>query len=400
MAGVLAVALAGSACSPGRAGAPAAGHSASAPVSAAPSPTAAATCAARVLAALTPDQRIGQLLFMGLAQNQLGAADRAAIVDDHVGSVWYTELSAAPVAAVAAVSDSVQALAPATAAGPVALFVGANQEGGQIDQFHGPGFSPIPSALAQGLESPDQLEADAYRWGRELVAAGVNLEVAPVVDTVPPGTDAGNAPIGALERGYGHDPVTVGVHGVAFLKGMQRAGQAVTVKHFPGLGRVAANTDFTASVVDAVTTADDPYLQPFADGIAAGADMVMVSTARYPQIDAQRLAAFSPVVIGMLRDRYHFAGVVVADDLGAAAAVQGIPPGQRAVDFIAAGGDLVTVKHAALVPAMAAALRARAAADAGFRQSVDAAALRVLDLKARRGLICASNTSPSPSPTP
>ncbi|MEP7105229.1 MAG: glycoside hydrolase family 3 N-terminal domain-containing protein [Chloroflexota bacterium] len=388
MAGVVAVVLAGSACSLGGAVAPPAGHSASAPVTAAPSPTAAATCAARVLAGLTLDQRIGQLLFVGLAQNQLGAAERAAIVDDHVGAVWYTELSAAPAASVAAVSASVQALAPVPATGRLTLFVGANQEGGQIDQFHGPGFSPIPSALAQGSESPPQLEADAYGWGRQLMAAGIHLEVAPVLDTVPPGTDAANAPIGALQREYGHDPATVTAHGVAFLTDMQRAGQAVTVKHFPGLGRVAGDTDFTAAVVDTVTTADDPYLKPFAAGIGAGTDMVMVSLALYTQIDPQRLAAFSPVVIGLVRGRYRFAGVIVSDDLGAAVAVQVIPPGQRAVDFIAAGGDLVTVKYASLVPPMAVAIRARADADAAFRQTVDAAALRVLELKARRGLIC------------
>ena len=63
---------------------------------------------------------------------------------------------------------------------------------------------------------------------------------------------------------------------------------ATTVKHFPGLGRVAGNTDFTAGVVDTVTTADDPYLEPFATAIDAGVPFVMVSLATYDQIDPER----------------------------------------------------------------------------------------------------------------
>lgn len=355
----------------------------------APEPSSAAACASGVLQALSVDQRIGQLMFMGLAGNQVGTAERAAIRDESVGSVWYTVLSSAPQSSVAATSADVQTLAPVASAGRLRLFVAANQEGGQIDQFHGPGFSPMPSAATQGSEPPSQLEGDASNWGRQLIGAGINLEVAPVMDTVPPGTDASNAPIGALDREFGHDPSTVTAHGVAFIRGMQGAGEAVTAKHFPGLGRVTGNTDFAASSVDSVTNADDPYLQPFADAIGAGTDMVMVSTALYTRIDPARLAAFSPAVIGLLRDRYHFTGVIVSDDLGAAASVQAISPGQRAVDFIAAGGDLITVKYASQVPLMTAALRARAQADPAFRQRVDEAALHVLEAKSRHGLLCA-----------
>ncbi len=355
----------------------------------APDPSISQDCSSVVLGALTEDQRIGQLLFMGLAGNQLGSAERGAIRLGNVGSVWYTELSNAPSSSVAATSADLQALAPVISGRRIGLFVAANQEGGQIDQFHGPGFTPIPSALVQGREDPAQLEADASDWGRQLIGAGINLEVAPVMDTVPPGGDAANAPIGALQREFGHDPSAVSAHGVAFTAGMQRAGEAVTVKHFPGLGRVTANTDFSANVVDRTTSADDPYLQPFADSIVAGADMVMVATALYTRIDGERLAAFSPVVMRLLRERYRFNGVIVSDDLGAAASVQAISPGQRAVDFVAAGGDLVTVKYASLVPQMTAALRARADADPAFRQRVDDAALHVLEAKSRHGLLCA-----------
>ena len=161
-----------------------------------------------------------------------------------------------------ALTDAVQALATRAATGRIGFFVAANQEGGLIQGLSGPGFDTIPSALDQGAMTPGALQRKAARWGRELVDAGVNLDLAPVADVVPPGTDAQNAPIGQLDRGYGHDPATVASHVTAFIAGMADAGVATSAKHYPGLGRVAGNTDFTGDVVDDMTTRHDPYLDP------------------------------------------------------------------------------------------------------------------------------------------
>jgi beta-N-acetylhexosaminidase len=356
-----------------------------------PSPAVTATpadCTQTTMARLTTRERIGQLFFLGIIGNQLGAAEQSAIETDAVGSVWYTDFSTAPAAGVAAVSAQVQALAPATA--HIGFLIGANQEGGQIDQFHGPGFTPIPSALQQGTEDPAALQSQAAVWAAQLKAAGINLNLAPVMDTVPAGQDASNAPIGALQREFGHDPATVSTHGLAFIAGMHQSNELVTLKHFPGLGRVAGNTDFASAVVDRTTTANDPYLVPFQQGINAGADLVMVSTATYTQIDPQHLAVFSPAIISLLRDQLHFNGVIVSDDLGAAAAVASIPAGGRAIDFIAAGGDLITVKNASLVAPMTTAIANRMASDAAFANQVNAAVTKVLQLKVHAGLVSCS----------
>jgi beta-N-acetylhexosaminidase len=334
---------------------------------------------------MTPAQRVGQLMYIGLTNNQLGPAEKAAIESQAVGSVWFTEFSADPLASVAAVSAQVQALRPATSG--IGFLIGANQEGGQIDQFYGPGFSPIPSALQQGTEDPSALENQAAVWGKQLRDAGINLNMAPVMDTVPPGQDQSNAPIGALQREYGHDPATVSVHGLAFMAGMHRSNELVTAKHFPGLGRVAVNTDYAADAVDDTTTVSDPYLAPFRQAVDGGVDLVMVSTARYAKIDPQHLAAFSPVVMNLLRSQLHFDGVIVADDLGGAVAVNSIPAGDRAVNFIAAGGDLITIKHAELAAPMVTALLNRAATDRVFSDQVNTAAKRVIRLKIRAGLV-------------
>jgi len=361
--------------------------SATAIATASPTPTATAECAARALAAMTEEQRIGQLFLLGLANDQLGAAEINAIRTYHFGSVWFVEQSTPGATAIRAVADSVQRLATAETTASVGFFVAANQEGGIIQALSGPGFSTIPSALDQGAIDPATLRPSAALWGRELASAGVNLNFAPVLDVVPPGTDAQNAPIGALQRGYGHDPATVSAHAIAFMRGMEDAGVATTGKHFPGLGRVTGNTDFT-SAIDDVTTANDAYLSPFRDAVASGIPMVMVALAKYQRIDPAELAVFSPTVMRqMLRVSLGFSGVVVSDDLGATVAVANIPPADRAVNFLVAGGDLIISKTVAPANAMAAAIAARVSSDAAFKARVDDAALRVIRAKMAVGLV-------------
>src|SRR6202007_1577923 len=123
------------------------------------------------------------------------------------------------------------------------------------------------------------LRSAATNWGTDLRAAGVNLDLAPVMDVVPQATAASNAPIGALDREFGFGPVTNGEHGSAFIQGVAAAGVKTVGKHVPGLGRVAGNTDFTSNVVDTVTTANDPYLNSFRGAVGAGVPMVMVALA-------------------------------------------------------------------------------------------------------------------------
>ena len=235
--------------------------------------------------------------------------------------------------------------------------------------------------------APSTLEQDAARWGRELVRAGVNLDLAPVADVVPPGTDDDNAPIGQLQREYGHDPVTVATHVAAFIGGLAAGGAATSAKHFPGLGRVAGNTDHVADVVDSVTTRDDAFVRPFGAAIRAGVPFVMVSLATYERIDPDHLAVFSPIVLGgMLRDDLGFDGVVLSDALGATA-VASIPAGQRAIDYLEAGGDMLVVNQTADAVEMARALLVKANQDDAFRRRIDESVARVLRAKERLGLL-------------
>ena len=108
--------------------------------------------------------------------------------------------------------------------GGVRMFIAANQEGGQVQQLTGPGFSVMPSALTQGTWPTATLRSAAAGWARELRAAGVNFDLAPVMDVVPAATAASNAPIGALDREFGSTLRATGRTGRRSSPGWPRPG--------------------------------------------------------------------------------------------------------------------------------------------------------------------------------
>jgi len=328
-------------------------------------------------------ERVGQLLMVDNPTTSVSTTTLYDISTLHVGGVILDRNSSLSVSQTRAITEKLQATAPHS----VGLLISTDQEGGIVRRLRGPGFSTMPSALVQGGWPVSSLQSQAIVWGKQLKAAGVDVDLAPVLDTVPPGS-GGNPPIGDLDREYGHDVSTVTSHGLAVAAGLATAGVAVAVKHFPGLGRVSGNTDTTSGVTDTVTTTLDPYLVPFANAVDANVGFVMMSTAIYSKIDPGRPAAFSSKIIGsLLRGQLGFSGVVISDDLGAAKQVAAYPVGTRAVDFIAAGGDIVLTVDASEASTMASAILAKANSDPAFKALVDQAALTVLQEKETLGLL-------------
>lgn len=353
--------------------------------SVAPAPT--HSCVQRTYARLSPAQRTGQLLMIGLDGSAPASADDALIARLHVGNVIYLGGWTGE-ARVRSTSNHLQSQATSSATGKVPLLLAADQEGGSVQQLKGAGFSSLESALQQGGMSSATRVRYGKLIGQQLKAAGVNLNLAPVSDTVPAATASTNAPIGKFAREYGHDPATVAASVSDIVRGLHRGGVGATVKHFPGLGRVTGNTDVTSSgITDRQTTAHDSYLKPFAAGMKAGAGAVMMSSARYPRIDPSSQATFShKMITGVLRDSLGWRGVVITDDMNAVA-VQGIPAGQRATRFIAAGGDIVLTGKASDAGPMLQAISSKASSDKGFAAKVAASVHRVLALKQRLNLL-------------
>ncbi|MFJ9818492.1 glycoside hydrolase family 3 N-terminal domain-containing protein [Streptomyces sp. NPDC101151] len=341
---------------------------------------------------MSPAQKVGQLFVGGVSvragTGEAEADSLAVLRRHHVGSVILMGPSASGASAIGAVTHRVGLLGQAVGDSRVAPLVSADQEGGQVQPLRGPGFTDIPSALAQGGRSEQRLRQQAALWAAELHGAGITLDLAPVADVVSTDMGRANGPIGRYDRQFGSTAEAVGGHNAAFVKGFRQAGVLTTLKHFPGLGSVRANTDTTLQVTDTVLSRESPDLAVFRAGIAAGARFVMISLATYTRIDPERQAVFSPVVMDdLLRKDLGFDGVVMSDDLGNAAAVQRIPPGRRALAFLRAGGDLVLTVNADRIPAMTTAVLNAMSGQPALRAHVEASVRRILSAKQEAGLV-------------
>ncbi len=340
------------------------------------------------IGSLSLSGRVGQLLMIGAP-----IGNPTSIVPTvrryRLGAVFLAGRSSQ---SAATLRDNIQTIQRAArGATGMGVEVALDQEGGLVQTLSGSDFPKIPSAVRQGGWTDAMLRSRTADWAGRLAAAGVTMDLAPVADTVPAGTAASNPPIGALDRQYGSAPDAVARDIATIVQAAQSAGVMTTLKHFPGLGRVRANTDTSTRAVDSVATVNDPFLRPFAAGIRAGTGAVMVSSARYPKLDSTSIAVFSePIVTGLLRERLGFTGIIVSDDLGAAAAARSVPVGQRAVRFVRAGGDLVLTVRPTDAGPMVVALTAAAQQSPAFAARVTDAAENVLRAKVRAGLLTCS----------
>jgi beta-N-acetylhexosaminidase len=327
------------------------------------------------------EERVGQLLMIGtpvLSPRTL----TGTIAKYHLGGVFLAGRSKRSAADLKADIAALQGSAK------LRLLVALDQEGGDVQTLQGPDFPDIPTALTLGSGPASTLKSQVAESTRRLAGIGINIDLAPVADTVPTNVGRKNPPIGAFHRQYGSDPVKVAASIRTVVATSQSGGVLTTLKHFPGLGRTRFNTDTTTKSVDPAATTNDAYLGPFAAGVKQGSAAVMISSASYPKIDPKGIAAFSaPVISDLLRKKLGFTGVVMSDDLGAAMAVRAVPVGDRAVRFVRAGGDVVlTIRPEDAAP-MSSALLAQAKKTPAFAARVADAAIHVLRAKQKAGLI-------------
>ncbi|HET9032526.1 MAG TPA: beta-N-acetylhexosaminidase [Dokdonella sp.] len=224
-----------------------------------------------------------------------------------------------------------------------------DQEGGPVQRFR-QGFTRLP-ALAQIGELHDSkpklavalAEEHAWLMASEMRSIDIDLSFAPVADLA-----CGNLAVGP--RAFHADPAVASELVQAYTRGMHLAGMAVTLKHFPGHGSVIADTHFDTATdsrtLDELRRSD---LIPFVDGFAAGAEAIMLAHVNYPKIDTMA-AGFSNVWIGdILRKELGYAGIVIGDDIGMAAAeaMGGVPA--RIEAHLNAGCELILACSPSLV---------------------------------------------------
>jgi beta-N-acetylhexosaminidase len=226
------------------------------------------------------------------------------------------------------------------------VLVAVDEEGGDVTRLEVHGGSSFPGNHALGrVDDPGLTRAVAAELGRRLAACGVTVNWAPSADI---NTDPGNPVIGV--RSFGDDPALVARHTVAYVEGLQSAGVAACVKHFPGHGNTSVDSHLALPRIDIdLPTLHARELLPFKAAIAAGTQCVMSAHILLPALDPDRPGTLSPAVLtGLLRapaaeGGLGYQGLIFSDaiEMRAVADTYGLDHG--CVLAIAAGADALCI---------------------------------------------------------
>ncbi|MGH2956276.1 MAG: glycoside hydrolase family 3 N-terminal domain-containing protein [Solirubrobacterales bacterium] len=330
------------------------------------------------LAQLQPRQLAGQRLVCGFQGTTLPGVLRQQLAAGELAGVILFERNIRSVGQARALTAELQAIErPAPLDAP--LITAVDEEGGSVSRIPG---APRASAAAIGARGPGFARRRGAAVGELMVRAGLNVDLAPVLDVARKGGF-----IIRQRRSFGSRAGRVSVVGVAFAQGLRDAGVAATAKHFPGLGSTPDNTDLRPATIrlpaGRLRRVDEA---PFVAFARAGGKLVMVSSARYPRLGAGVPASQSRATATTeLRDRIGFEGVSITDALeGKGAQVTG-PPRKVAlrvaraeVDILLYGSCNTAVRAR---EALGRALRDGRLQRAPFEQSV----ARILALRAQLG---------------
>jgi beta-N-acetylhexosaminidase len=218
-------------------------------------------------------------------------------------------------------------------AGGLLAFV--DQEMGGICRLHDlvPAF---PAAIDLPHSTAQEIEDIAFRVAGMAAAMGVNGFLAPVVDVLTGRNDWLHG------RTWSTDPELIGHLSAAYVRGVQRGGVHATVKHFPGFGATTADPAIVAEAVNPLTlTQVEAAFPAFQRPIDAGAAFVMVGPAIVAALDPEQPALRSGKIVSLLRQRFGFKGIVMADDLDSKATMRGDSVAQVALDALRAGCDFL-----------------------------------------------------------
>jgi beta-N-acetylhexosaminidase len=315
----------------------------------------------------------GERIVVGVSGTAVPPRLKSAIGDGRVAGVVLFADNFPSRAAGTRLASSLQAIRrPAALRDPLLVMI--DQEGGLVKRVGG---APTASAAEMGEHGAAFSREQGRRTAANLRDLGVNVDLAPVLDVARPG-----GTIAATERGFGSTAQQVATSAIPFAMGLQRGGVAATAKHFPGLGAASENTDFAVQRIDlpkqALREVDEGPYRAF---VAAGGDLVMLSTAIYPALSPAPAAFSRAIARGELRTRLGFEGVSITDALNTVAVRAFGGPAKAALAAARAGSDLLLFTD--LPPAEQAwrALVAKLRAGVLNREEFEASAQRVLDLR-------------------
>jgi len=284
---------------------------------------------------------IGQRLITGLPGYEITDEFRQLVKEYKVGNVILFARNIQNPKQLKELCNQLQELIVAQTGLPP--FIAIDQEGGNLARLHEPA-TVLPGAMGLGATAdPACAERAGYITGKELLACGVNMNLAPVMDV---NNNPDNPVIGA--RSFSSDPDHAATMGCAWASGLRRAGMVDCAKHFPGHGDTQVDSHLALPVIDKdLETLRSCELIPFAKAINEGIQAVMTAHILFPELESEAVPATMSrsVLQGILRGELGFDGLIISDCMMMEAISGNYGTVDGTVAAAKAGVDLMLICH-------------------------------------------------------
>ncbi|WP_223067915.1 beta-N-acetylhexosaminidase [Paenibacillus caui] len=347
----------------------------------APKPTETPDPVKEKLKNMSLDEKIGQMVIVGLEGTTLQEQTRKMIDTYKVGGFILYKNNITDADQTPALLNE---LKKANRNNAAPLWLSVDQEGGRVSRMP-ESYVKLPKARQIGnTNNENYANRIGQALGEEVKSLGFNMDFAPVLDI---NSNPDNPVIG--DRSFGAKADTVTKHGIAVMKGIQSEGVAAVVKHFPGHGDTSVDSHLELPVVNkSLKNLESFELLPFKSAIQNDTDAVMVAHLLIPKIDNKFPASMSSKIItDLLRNSLHYDGVVITDDMTMGGIIKHFGIAEAAVKSVQAGSDLVLVGHDdKSESAVVEALREAARNGTISSEDIDKHVYRVLKLKQKYNL--------------
>lgn len=292
--------------------------------------------AVKMVAEMSLEEKIGQMLLIGIDGPDIDTGAVAMLRDYHVGGVILFDRNMNNKYQVTGLNANLQRLNKEYNKLPLYLCV--DQEGGMVARMEQDLTVAPAAARIASQGTPEDAERWAYQTAKEIESIGFNVNFAPVLDIDIPAS-----------RSYGNDVATVSKFTEAACRGYDKSGIIYSLKHFPGIGRseVDPHTEQYR-----ITASKETLLQedavPFKNIIGKFNNqdfMVMIGHLIYTSLDELPASVSPQVIKKLLRQELGFQGLVITDDMEMGALTSMYDFSEMGVAAVNAGVDILLVCH-------------------------------------------------------
>ncbi|MEZ4811220.1 MAG: glycoside hydrolase family 3 N-terminal domain-containing protein [Allomuricauda sp.] len=286
------------------------------------------------------EERVGQLFMVSIASSQNKAAtDKITeLIKEHgIGGVIFS--TGGPVRQ-AKLTNAYQA------SSKIPLLIGMDAEWGLTMRLDSTYAFPWNMTLG-AIKDSNIVEKVGFQIGKHAKRLGVHINFAPDIDV---NNNPQNPIIG--NRSFGEDPMNVAQKGIAFMKGMERAGVLSCGKHFPGHGDTETDSHKALPIINSsLERLDSIELYPFKELIHNGLSSMMVAHLDVPSLESREGYPSSlsrKIVSGVLQGELDFKGLIFTDALNMKAVSQFADEGEVELEAFLAGNDMLLMPEEVL----------------------------------------------------